>query len=112
MKNRIWMLIGLTLLSTVPAGAGENVVQSFEWDAVFDKKNLRDGVEIRHADDGSGDACLHLTVQTSGETKFGLLTIGLPMPTTTLYAVTGEIRYRNVQGDAYLEMWNEFPDGS
>jgi len=33
-------------------------------------------------------------------------------PTSSLFAVEGQIRYRDVQGDAYLEMWTVFPDGS
>jgi hypothetical protein len=28
------------------------------------------------------------------------------------YAVTGEVRYEDVEGEAYLEMWNVFADGS
>jgi hypothetical protein len=32
-----------------------------------------------------------------------------PTITSTNYAVLGEIRYENVQGSGYLEMWNYFP---
>jgi hypothetical protein len=28
------------------------------------------------------------------------------------YAITGQVAYDDVEGDAYLEMWSEFPDGS
>jgi hypothetical protein len=38
-----------------------------------------------------------------------LLTITNPAVTKTLYTVLGEVRYENVRGDGYLEMWNYFP---
>ena len=38
-----------------------------------------------------------------------LLTTTNPAVTKTLYAVLGEVRYENVIGDGYLEMWNYFP---
>lgn len=28
------------------------------------------------------------------------------------YAITGRVAYEGVEGDAYLEMWSQFPDGS
>ena len=40
-----------------------------------------------------------------------LLTILAPPIKTTRYAIKGEVRYENVEGVAYLEMWNEFPKG-
>jgi len=38
-----------------------------------------------------------------------LLTITNPPITKKLYAITGQIKYENVSGDGYLEMWNYFP---
>ena len=40
-----------------------------------------------------------------------LLTIEKPLIGAMRYAVSGEIRYENVQGQAYLEMWSDFPEG-
>ena len=37
-----------------------------------------------------------------------VLTILQPKITTDFYAVTGEVRYDNVEGDGFLEMWNHF----
>lgn len=34
------------------------------------------------------------------------------VPTSSIYVVRGKVRYENVEGIAYLEMWNIFPDGS
>ena len=33
-------------------------------------------------------------------------------PTTSIYIVRGKVQYRDVEGTAYLEMWNIMPDGS
>lgn len=38
-----------------------------------------------------------------------LLTITNPPISKPLYAITGQIKYENVSGDGYLEMWNYFP---
>jgi hypothetical protein len=37
-----------------------------------------------------------------------LLTLESPPITSTKYAMTGEIKYENVQGSGYLEMWSHF----
>ena len=33
-------------------------------------------------------------------------------PKSSVYIVQGKVRYKNIEGDAYLEMWNVMPDGS
>ncbi|HTV41471.1 MAG TPA: hypothetical protein VMF08_12890 [Candidatus Sulfotelmatobacter sp.] len=38
-----------------------------------------------------------------------LLKIVKPKLSTTAYAITGRVKYDNVQGAGYLEMWNYFP---
>lgn len=38
-----------------------------------------------------------------------LLEIANPRLSTTAYAITGQVKYDNVQGTGYLEMWNYFP---
>jgi hypothetical protein len=35
-----------------------------------------------------------------------------PAVTGNSYAITGTVAYEGVEGDAYLEMWSQFPDGS
>jgi serine/threonine protein kinase len=40
-----------------------------------------------------------------------LLTIESPAISATKYALSGEIRYEDVQGKGYMEMWSIFPDG-
>lgn len=38
-----------------------------------------------------------------------LIKIVKPELSTTAYAITGKIKYENVQGTGYMEMWNYFP---
>lgn len=40
-----------------------------------------------------------------------ILTIENPGITKKRYAITGEVRYRDVEGKGYLEMWGHFPGG-
>jgi hypothetical protein len=35
-----------------------------------------------------------------------------PAPSGDQYAITGSVAYEDVEGEAFLEMWSEFPDGS
>jgi len=42
---------------------------------------------------------------------FAVTTITKPAIGRTQYAVVGEVRHVNVQGQGYLEMWNHFPGG-
>lgn len=41
-----------------------------------------------------------------------VLVVESPGITRSCYAMTGRVRYEGVQGEAYLEMWSHFPDGS
>jgi hypothetical protein len=54
-----------------------------------------------------------LRVQNAQNEKktFAILTISDPCVTTASYAITGQVKYENVDGAGFLEMWNHFPDG-
>ena len=51
-------------------------------------------------------------VAPEGGGAFPLVTIVRPEIEAGPYAVTGEVRYEDVRGQGYLEMWSVFPDGS
>ncbi len=67
---------------------GEHVPQSLDGRTVLKIENLKNAPMQAH-----------------------LLTIEKPPIGATKYALRGEIRYENVQGRAYLEMWSVFPNG-
>lgn len=50
-----------------------------------------------------------IRVSEPGQTAITLARIEAPKLTQSLYAVTGEVKYSGVNGDAYLETWNVFP---
>ena len=56
-----------------------------------------------------GKAALKISNTNDTALAVQILKIQKPPITRTLYAITGEAKYENVQGDAYLEMWNFFP---
>ena len=59
-----------------------------------------------------GHAALKIENLTNLPRQISLFTIDHPPITAPRYALTGEIKYENVQGDAYLELWNCFPPPS
>jgi len=62
----------------------------------------------------NADYDLHqLRIQNNQNEKktFPILTISEPCVTTATYALTGQVKYENVEGAGFLEMWSHFPDG-
>jgi hypothetical protein len=57
------------------------------------------------------DGAAHVTADPGGG-QLPLVTIAAPDLGTIGYTVRGDVRYRDVAGDGYLEMWSVFADGS
>jgi hypothetical protein len=47
-----------------------------------------------------------------GGRRTTVTTVETPPITTICWAIRGDVRHRDVQGNGYLEMWSFFPDGS
>ena len=58
-----------------------------------------------------GAPALELRATATGPTSFHLVTIDHPQIAGPRYVVSGEVRYQDVDGQGYLEMWTVFPDG-
>src|SRR5206468_3171301 len=56
-----------------------------------------------------GRSALKIANTNDTPLQLQLLKISKPSISKKLYAIKGEIKYENVQGDGYLEMWNFFP---
>src|SRR5439155_14516478 len=56
-----------------------------------------------------GRTVLRIENTNQGPLQLSLFTIEKPAITARVYAVFGEIKFENVQGAGYLEMWNVFP---
>ena len=80
----------------VDAPVGEQTLRTFDWE----------------------NTQLHVYSHSTQPTTNRLLTVEQPAITSSNYAIVGRIRYEGVddlpgvEGDAYLEMWSYFPDGS
>ena len=83
--------------------------QSFAWDALQKSGQTTTGT-VRSADERTPFATLR--VEGTGQPRSTtVLTIDAPRITSSRYAITGQVRYDDVEGAGSLEMWNHFPDG-
>jgi hypothetical protein len=80
-----------------------------DWAQLKEAGKLTNG-EVVPSQDGS-PARLKIVNTAAGATSIPLCEIESPTITTANYAVRGKIRYDNVVGTGYLEMWNHFPGG-
>ncbi len=66
---------------------------------------------VRPGEGPGGTPALELRATATGPTSFHLVTIDHPQIAGPRYVVSGEVRYQDVEGQGYLEMWTVFPDG-
>jgi tRNA A-37 threonylcarbamoyl transferase component Bud32 len=86
---------------------GQQVLAEFDWPKLAAEDRLLGGVPVTV----DGRTALKIENTNAAPLQLSLFTIENPPITAMMYAVTGEIKYENVQGDGYLEMWNDFPSG-
>ena len=95
-------VLGLAL--SLPALAGE--LARLDWKTTAPLAGtIVDDVE-------SKDAVLALGNDSGAPATLTFARIESPGVTASNYALRGSLRYQEVEGDAYLEMWNLFADGS
>ncbi|MHC4717255.1 MAG: hypothetical protein ACYS5V_09815 [Planctomycetota bacterium] len=107
--NRPAILLTIVLLGTLacpglarPAGA-ENAPRYFHW------PNLHQAGTFVPA---AGETKFHsLLVENTQSAPATLTVLVIPDPKITKprYAIHGQVRYEDVEGRGYLEMWNHFP---
>jgi hypothetical protein len=106
-KNRTLTMKTILLLTaiifTAAARADEQVISTFSWKELADAGKLTVGTLT-----GAPDNALKVENRGPGAMSATVLTIVQPKITTDFYAVTGEVRYDNVEGDGFLEMWSHF----
>lgn len=97
------VLVGIVIAVAVN-GFAEEVLREIPWQELADGGRLPTGRIVE-------DACLK--VESSGDTlhTFKALTMGQLGITAPSYAIAGTIRYENVEGEGYLEMWSHFGEG-
>ena len=92
--------------------AGEQTLRTIDWPQPYDGPQL--GVEVLPADKAKARPFAELKiVNESGKPQtVPVLKLEDPPITAERYTLAGSVRYENVQGPAYLEMWSYFPDGA
>lgn len=105
MKRIAVSLLTLCLLGLVPVRAEKTTLAELDWQQLAADGKLKGGQPVTLPD---GSASLKIENPGPGKQHPTLFTIEQPAVTTDFYAVTGEVRYDQVAGDGYLEMWNHF----
>lgn len=104
-------LLGFSVLLTRPSFAEEHPlpVATVRWDQLKSEQKLKSGEVISGNEGQSG--WLKIVNTDAGTRSIPLCVIDAPAITTPSYAVRGRIRYENVVGVGFLEMWNHFGTG-
>jgi hypothetical protein len=92
--------------SCVSVASAEELLQAISWKTLRDEGNLRLGEVI--ATDGGVAGVLSLENTARGPISWQVFTIDKPGITSSRYAITGQVRYQDVEGSGYLEMWSCF----
>jgi hypothetical protein len=96
------LCVGFVLVSTCSA---QHVLAEYDWRQLAESGQLLGGAPITV----DGRSALKIANTNVTALQLQLLKISKPSISKKLYAIKGEIKYENVQGDGYLEMWNFFP---
>ena len=95
------------LIGGLPAHAA---VQNFRWDDLQKQGRVTGGIVLSPESDSS-DFRVKIENSQSRPSSVTALTIDRPQIAGPRYKLTGKVRYENVEGIGYLEMWNYFPGG-
>jgi hypothetical protein len=101
---------GLFLWACVSTAFAQETVRTFSWAELKKAGQLTAG-EIQPGGSSGLQEQLRIDNPSSSSKSVTLLDIKNPGIATFHYAVQGKVRYENVQGKSYLEMWNHFPNG-
>src|SRR5215813_6426616 len=97
------LLLLSAIIFTAAARADEQVISTFSWKELAESGKLTAGSLT-----GAPDNALKVENHGVGPISATVLTIVQPKITTDFYIITREVRYDNVEGDGFLEMWSHF----
>lgn len=108
-RNSIGIVIVVISAFAVTALGEHQESRVLTWPALQEEDKLVSGhIEPVGAE---GWQSLRVSNADSVPTRLPLAVLDALSPTTKAFAVEGQIKYRDVEGEAYLEMWVVFPDG-
>lgn len=103
-------LLGFSVLFAKPSVAEVSIpVATVQWDQLKSEQKLKSG-EVISGKEGQS-SWLRIVNTDAGTRSIPLCVIDAPAITTPSYAVRGRIRYENVAGVGFLEMWSHFGPG-
>ena len=102
--RRVLASAGIVLLVATSAVAAQDL--TIDWSRTVVIAGM-----VRPGEGPGGTPALELRATATGPTSFHLVTIDHPQIAGPRYVVSGEVRYQDVEGQGYLEMWTVFPDG-
>jgi len=103
-------LTALSLILWASTASAQQVLREISWPELKSQNILTVG-QVIESDDTESFARLKLQNVQSEPTTFAVLAIDDPKIAALRYALTGKVRYQDVQGNGYLEMWSHFADG-
>jgi hypothetical protein len=104
MKRLFQLNLLLLFISSATAQESPKTLRDLDWKELAQRHELSGGEVI------SMDGTSVLKIENTNNTplKVQLFRIQNPSISNLTYAIIGQVKYENVQGDAYLEMWNYF----
>lgn len=105
------VMFGLAFCLAAGTAWGGQVVRSVSWEALASAGQLVSGEVVPGAESGAG-AVLRIAHPESDAKSFPLVTLESPPIRSAGYAVRGRVRYDDVQGVGYLEMWSHLREGA
>jgi hypothetical protein len=98
------------LLALTGIARSEEHLQDISPAALAESGRLLGGQVVPPAG-ADGREVLRVEHRGEGPQSFNLFVLEEPPVTQPRYAIRGEVRYQDVDGEGYLEMWNYFADG-
>ena len=111
MKTVLFLAVSLLGLAWFPTSVFAEELRVFSWSDPEIANRLSTG-EVLPAEPPRKGEILKIENSTDSPNQIQLLEIKDLSITEPTYAISGDIRYEDVKGTGYLEMWNYFPDGS
>lgn len=84
---------------------GQQTLAEYDWQKLANSGQLLGGASSTI----DGRAAVKIVSTNDAGLRVQLLRITNPPISKMLYAIVGEVKYDNVEGDGFLEMWNYFP---
>lgn len=86
-------------------GAAQDLIAHYDWKEVARAGEQSGGTPVAL----DGRSALRIRNTNDTPLQAALLKIQGPPISNSVYAIVGEVKYENVHGHGYLEMWNYFP---